>query len=88
MTTTCFAQQGSDHVHESEQDGPTAYWAAFGYQNHLIPVHDEHRASYEYVGLCGVKTSRSAVTDHDRRPTCSVCAEHVREGRYCTIARP
>lgn len=73
---------------ESEQDIPTGYWAAFGYQNHLIPVYDEQRADGEYVGLCGVKTARSAITDHDQRPTCSVCAEHVREGRYRTVARP
>lgn len=63
----------------------TARWAAFGYQNHVVPVHDPRRRGRELIGVCGVLTSPDAVSPRDGRPTCSVCAAAVRDGEYRII---
>lgn len=62
-----------------------ARWAAFGYQNHVVPVHDPRRRDRELIGVCGVLTSPEAVSPRDGRPTCSVCAAAVRDGDYRII---
>ena len=60
------------------------YWAAFGYQNHVIPIDDPRREGEELISLCGVITDPSDVGPRDDRPTCSVCSTRVRSGRFCT----
>ncbi|MDR7301503.1 hypothetical protein [Haloactinomyces albus] len=72
---------------ESAPDTPDAYWAAFGYQNHVIPVHDPRRRGTAVIGLCGVMTAPGELGDRDERPTCSVCSSVVRGGSYRLVHR-
>ncbi len=58
----------------------SGYWAAFGYQNHVIPTDDPRREGPELIALCGVMTAPGDIGPRDGRPTCSVCASKVRSG--------
>lgn len=69
---------------ESTADAPADCWVAFGYQNHLVPVHDSRRAGTELIGVCGVMTEATGTAAPDERPTCSVCARAVRCDAYRT----
>ncbi|MEV6234160.1 hypothetical protein AB0L88_40480 [Saccharopolyspora shandongensis] len=66
---------------ENGPEGRVGYWAAFGYQNHVIPVEDPRRTGSDLIALCGVMAAPEDVTIRDGRPTCSVCAIEVRSGR-------
>ncbi|MFI0470970.1 hypothetical protein ACH347_43520 [Saccharopolyspora sp. 5N102] len=66
---------------ENGPEGRVGYWAAFGYQNHVIPVEDPRREGRDLIALCGVMTAPEDVTSRDNRPTCCVCATEVRSGR-------
>ncbi len=64
-----------------EETTSAAYWAAFGYQNHIVPV-ARPRLRGKVVGLCGIMAAPGDLVARDGRPTCSVCAGAEREGRY------
>ncbi|MCI2424243.1 hypothetical protein MOQ72_43310 [Saccharopolyspora sp. K220] len=57
------------------------YWAAFGYQNHVIPVDDPRREGSELIAFCGVMTDPEDISPRDARPTCCICSAEVRSGR-------
>ncbi len=74
--------------HQSTQDIPAGYWAAFGYQNHVIPTDAPPRKDRKLSGLCGVLTPPQEVSDKDDRPTCAWCAEQVRTGQVRILPKP
>ncbi|GAA0511674.1 hypothetical protein GCM10011581_01870 [Saccharopolyspora subtropica] len=65
----------------TEPAADKGYWAAFGYQNHVIPLEDPRRDGPHVIALCGVMTMPEEASCRDQRPTCSVCATEVRSGR-------
>ncbi|MFR9728622.1 hypothetical protein ACL03H_05280 [Saccharopolyspora sp. MS10] len=65
-------------------DTPARCWAAFGYQNHLIPAVDAD----EIAGCCGVLADRDELVPRDDRPTCSVCATVARTGEHSIVTFP
>ncbi|GAB2650900.1 hypothetical protein GCM10027271_05690 [Saccharopolyspora gloriosae] len=67
----------------AESEEPEGCWAAFGYQNHVIPV-----GAVQAVGLCGVMADPADVGPRDGRPTCSVCSVEARSGDHRIVPFP
>ncbi|MGW3469423.1 hypothetical protein ACWDKQ_13345 [Saccharopolyspora sp. NPDC000995] len=66
---------------EDESNVKIGRWAAFGYQNHVIPDDDPRRDGPDLIAVCGVMTAPEDIGGRDQRLTCSVCATEVRSGR-------
>ncbi len=76
----CFGKDAMTHS-KDESNVKIGRWAAFGYQNHVIPDDDPRRDGPELIAVCGVMTAPEDIGGRDQRTTCSVCAAEVRSGR-------
>ncbi|RKT83725.1 hypothetical protein SAMN05421805_12011 [Saccharopolyspora antimicrobica] len=79
-----MAQSSAD---DSGEPIKSAYWTAFGYQNHVITEEDVRTEGQTLIALCGVMAEPEDLSPVDDRPTCSVCAAEARSGRIVLAFR-
>jgi hypothetical protein len=70
------------------EDVSTAYWAAFGYHNHVLPTKVTPRKDDKLTALCGVLARPKEVSERDERPMCAWCAEKVHTGQVQVVPKP